>query len=248
MTEKIVRSCLYNWLGYGNINAPIWFMGMEEGGAEIWRHATHSLESSLFTRSQFKLAMDFRQVWEDLYLIPLHNFVKRRGSLTTWHFMAAFLLSLEGQIPETNKIREFVFINKNIGSLDGEHFLCEFLPLPRSSNNSIEDYSFVWNSNKDYIQEVGPNRFKLIKDTLILNKAVKVLISYDKAFSSQILDFYENTLIEEWIDGRGKRYKLYELVLTSNRKIKLLFTPFFGQGQANYDGLYLAAQKVKAVL
>lgn len=189
VNENIIRSCLYNWLGYGNMNAQIWFMGMEEGGAEIWRHGTHSLETSLLTRSQFKLSMDFRHVWEDLYHIPLDNFVNRRGSLTTWHFMAAFLLSLEGLLPETNKIREFVFKNKNIGRLDGEHFLCEFLPLPRSSNNSIEDYSFVWNSNTDYIKEVGPNRFKLIKDTLILNKAVKVLYRMIKHFLVRSLIF-----------------------------------------------------------
>lgn len=36
--EQLVRSCLYNWLGYGNINAPVWFLGIEEGGAEIWRN------------------------------------------------------------------------------------------------------------------------------------------------------------------------------------------------------------------
>lgn len=248
VTENLVRSCLYNWLGYGNINSPIWFMGMEEGGAEIWRHGTHSLESSLLTRSQFNLAMDFRYVWEELYHIPLESFVNRRGALTTWHFMAAFLNSLKGKIPETNDIRDFVFNSKRIGRLEGDHFLCEFLPLPRSSNKSIENYSFLWASNQDYIQEVGRKRFILIRDTLISNEGVKLLISYDKTFSSKILSFYENHLIEEWMDGKGKRYKLYELLLSPNRKVKLLVTPFFGQGQANYEGLYIAAQKVKEML
>jgi hypothetical protein len=101
LSENTIKSCLYNWLGYGNLNTPIWFMGMEEGGEEIWRQGTHSLESSLLTRSQFKLAMDFKYVWEELYKIPLESFVSRRGALTSWHFMAAFLLSLEGQVPET---------------------------------------------------------------------------------------------------------------------------------------------------
>jgi hypothetical protein len=248
VTENMIRSCLNNWLGYGNINAPIWFMGMEEGGAEIWRHGTHSLASSLLTRSQFNLAMDFRHVWEDLYHIPLENFVKRRGALTTWHFMAAFLVSLEGHLPETNKIRDFVFKKKKIGRLEGEHFLCEFLPLPRNSNSSIDHYNIIWKSNKNYVQDVGPNRFILIRDTLVSKEGVKLLISYDKAFSGQILSYYDNALIEEWMDGKGKMYKLYELVLTPKRKIKLLITPFFGQGQANYEGLYLAAQKVKHMI
>jgi hypothetical protein len=132
--------------------------------------------------------------------------------------------------------------------LDGDHFLCEFLPLPRRSNNSIEDYSFTWDTNKEYIQIVGPNRFKLISDTLVSSEGAKLLISYDKTFSNQILSFYDNAFIEEWMDVRKKRYKLYELYLTPERKIKLLITPLFGQGQANYEGLYLAAQKVKQFL
>ena len=35
--QKLVRSCLYNWLGYGNLNGETWFIGTEEGGADIWR-------------------------------------------------------------------------------------------------------------------------------------------------------------------------------------------------------------------
>ena len=42
--EKLVPSCLYNWLGYGNPNGQVWFIGTEEGGAEIWRQQTKTLE------------------------------------------------------------------------------------------------------------------------------------------------------------------------------------------------------------
>lgn len=44
VSESLVKSCLYNWIGYGNINSPIWFIGIEEGGAEIWREKTQTLE------------------------------------------------------------------------------------------------------------------------------------------------------------------------------------------------------------
>jgi hypothetical protein len=50
------------------------------------------------------------------------------------------------------------------------------------------------------------------------------------------------------MDTKGKRYNLYELTLSPVRRITLLTTPFFGQGQANYEGIYLAAQKVKHII
>src|SRR5690606_9963473 len=130
VSKDLIRSCLYNWLGYGNPNGPIWFVGIEEGGAEIWRWGTQTLSSSLQIRSRFRKAMDFRSVWEDEYGIPLETF---RG-MTTWHYMACFLLAFRNQPVNTDAVRDFVFHSKQLGRrLDGDHFLCELLPLPRKS-------------------------------------------------------------------------------------------------------------------
>jgi len=62
--KLLVPSCLYNWLGYGNLHGHVWFIGTEEGGAEIWRQQTKTLEESLNIRSHFNLNMDFIDVWE----------------------------------------------------------------------------------------------------------------------------------------------------------------------------------------
>jgi hypothetical protein len=58
VSEQLVRSCLYNWLSYGNVGGSIWFIGTEEGGYEVLRAQTRSLEESLVIRSNFKLAED----------------------------------------------------------------------------------------------------------------------------------------------------------------------------------------------
>jgi len=42
----LVEPCLYNFLGYGNLDSPVWFIGVEEGGAEVWRKETLTLEDS----------------------------------------------------------------------------------------------------------------------------------------------------------------------------------------------------------
>jgi hypothetical protein len=52
-----VKPCLYNRPGYGNLDGPLWFVGVEEGGAEVWRYQTLTLEESLRLRAGYRLAM-----------------------------------------------------------------------------------------------------------------------------------------------------------------------------------------------
>lgn len=110
VSESLVKSCLYNWLGYGNINSTVWFIGIEEGGAEIWREKTQTLESSLKNRKDFSISMDFYNVWEDTYGINLNNF---RG-ITVWHYIVSFILSFNGVERNTERIRDYIFYDKCI--------------------------------------------------------------------------------------------------------------------------------------
>ncbi|MGD6967397.1 hypothetical protein ACQCVP_13280 [Rossellomorea vietnamensis] len=239
--QSLAEKCLYNWLGYGNENSKIWFMGMEEGGSEIWRQQTKTLEESLQLRSGYKIGMDFQHVWEDLYGIPLESF---KGP-TVWRYMAAFLLSMKGEEPSGEKIRSYIFEEKKLGKRESDHFLCEFLPLPRKSNTDIEDYQSMWTSNSSYIKSVGARRFELIKETLLKNSDVSLLISYDRKFTSAALAHFQSELLLKWEDKRFKEYAIYTVRLTPDRNVYFLTTPFFGQGKASYEGLYFAAKKIK---
>jgi hypothetical protein len=240
MDKQLVKSCLYNWLGYGNINSQIWFIGMEEGGAEIWRHKTVTLEESLRLRSNFLLAMDFRFVWEELYLIPLNAF---KGA-SVWSYMAAFLLSLNKIEPSTQKIKNFIFKDKKLGSTKSNHFMCEFLPLPRQTNNSIKEYQDIWPTNQAYLQEIMPKRFELIKANIINNSNIKLLVSYDRKFTRLFNQYFSPNMIMEWKDENQKFYRIHRVNLSDERVVYLLETPFFGNGQASYEGLIEAVHRV----
>ncbi len=159
--QKLVRSCLYNWLGYGNLNGETWFIGTEEGGAEIWRQKTQTLESSLNHRRHFSLSMDFKTVWEDIYGIPLHSF---KGPCV-WRYMAAYLLSSDGYELNQERINNYVFVEKKLGSSNSNHFMCELLPLPKRSKNDIQDYQSIWKTIKAYHREVIPRRFEPVSYT-----------------------------------------------------------------------------------
>lgn len=245
LNEKLVRSCLYNWLGYGNLNSPIWFMGMEEGGAEIWRQKTKTLEESLIIRSTFKLQMNFQKVWEEFYEIPLETF---KGA-NVWHFIAAFLLEWEGSCVDSKAIKDYIFGTKQLGREDGNHFLGELMPLPKKSKEFIEPYEAIWKSNKEYEDEVLALRFKIIQETLLNNPNVQVIVSYDKRLTSKFLNYFASVFekVKEWKNGK-EEYCLYKITLSNGRIIFLQSTPFFGVGQLSYDGIRNCANIIKKLL
>lgn len=144
--ENLVRSCLYNWLGYGNLNGKIWFIGNEEGGAQIWRQSTKTLEESLKLRSSYSIAMDFKTVWENKYGIPLESFT----GPCVWRYMAAFLLALDDKVVSTETVNNYVFHEKRLGSILSNHFMCELLPLPKKSKNDISDYKTIFRTIEEY--------------------------------------------------------------------------------------------------
>lgn len=245
MTESLVRSCLFNWLGYGKINSPIWFIGTEESGAEIWRNKirTQTLELSLKIRSKFKLSMDFRHVWEDLYGIELRNF---KGP-TIWRYIACFLLSFRNEDKSPESIKKFVFEDKKLGYENSDHFLCEFFPLPKEKKNSIKEYVHIWSTIEDYYNEVKQARFSIINENIKNNKKIKLIVSYEKRLTQLVLDYYKNDISDKktWLYDSKQNYCLYKINLSQSRNIFLLSTPFFGQGEISYDGLEDASKKTK---
>jgi hypothetical protein len=245
LSESLIRSCLHNWLGYGNVNGEIWFIGTEEGGgAEIWRNETQTLESSLTIRSKFSIAMDFKYVWEDLYKVPLKSF---RGA-SVWSYMAYLLLCMEGK-PDSNLIRDYIFDLKKLGSFNSNHFMCELLPLPKRTKNSIEDYKSVWKSVDDYHREVIPRRFDLIRETITENNSVNIIVSYERLLTEQFLHYFKDKTekVTAW-EFKNQQYSLYKIRMANNRNIYLLSTPFFGNGRISYDGLKYASCKLLEVL
>ncbi|MCY6483857.1 hypothetical protein OW763_05775 [Clostridium aestuarii] len=219
--ENMVYSSLYNWLGYGQLDGRIWFVGTEEGGAEIWRNETKSLEESLALRSQYKLSMDFRYVWEELYDIPLESF---KGSCV-WRFMAAFLLALDGKQPNKININNYVFERKLLGRYNSGHFMCELLPLPKKSKDSMLPYDSIWDSTSVYHEEVLSRRFEIIKNTIASKKSIELIISYEKILTDKVLDYFKTKLIANWM-YKKKKYSLYTIEINEDRKVHFLSTPF----------------------
>ncbi len=236
----IIKPCLYNFIGYGNLSGSVWFIGVEEGGAEVWRNETLTLEESLRLRAHYDLAMDFRHVWEDLYGISLDSW---KGA-TTWRYMAAFLLALQGTKPDTDAVRRYLFQDNQLGRLDGDHFLCEFMPLPKSSKWRIEPYGDVWATVREYRQAVAPCRRRLILETIQKHPSVRLLVSYERDMEDLFLRDLDAERVKEWTLFTRQRYTLWQFRLASTRILHMVQTPFFGQGKISYEGIWQSTQRL----
>jgi hypothetical protein len=243
-TRDIVDPCLYNHLGYGNLDAPVWFIGVEEGGAEIWRRETLTLEQSLHLRATYQIAMDFRHVWEDLYSIPLHSW---KGA-TTWRFIAAYILALQGHRPDASSVRRYVFHDKLLGRLEGDHFLCELMPLPKRAKGQIEPYQHIWATERRYRQEVAPGRLRLLVQTLQEHPSTRLHVCYERDAVELLWNSLSTARLAQWTLIKGQRYTLWACSITPSRKVYLLHTPFFGQGQISYHGIWESTQRLTKLL
>jgi hypothetical protein len=239
--ETNVRDCLNNWLGYGNPNGKIWFIGTEEGGAEIWRTGSKSIEESLSIRRDFGISMDFKHVWEDLYNVPLNNF---KGP-SVWRYVAAFLLLSEGKKIEKDTINSYIFEEKRLGSENSQHFMCEFLPLPKPKKFEIKPYSSIWATNEKYRDEVMPKRIELINNTLMENESVRLIIVYE--LYKEMVSKLNTNPVDEWVYCKESQKEKYELrkILLGSRNVYLLSTPFFGNGRITYFGINNAYIKLQ---
>lgn len=248
--RQLVEACLYNFLGYGNINGRYWFIGTEEGGAEIWRLGikTKTLEESLSLRESFKQSMDLRHVYEDLYGIPLKDI---RGP-TVWRYIAAFLLYAEGCSSDEEirtEIHRFVFKDKRLGSPNGNHFLGELYPLPKESKNSIKRYKNCWRTVQEYHAEVKDRRLDLFTTALKNSPNVRFIVSYEET-ASQLLrkHFAVADEIRKEVPlnvNKGRYFHRSKITMPDRQPLELIETPFFGQGRLSYRDIREIVRHVK---
>lgn len=242
ITKEIIESC-YNWLGYGNPNGYVWIVGKEEGTLEVDKKKK-TPEESIKIRSTFQQVMDFGEVWQNLFGINLKEVA---GKSQPWRFTARFLLALCGKKISDTAIDRFII--EEMGREKTDHFLAEYLPLPKKSVESIDWYRNFWSNVKDYWEEVRGIRFKKITGLMQKSSGLKLIISYDRIFSDKLVTEFRGSLIDSpWLSKNGRDwFQMYEINL-QNRLVCLLATPFFGQGRICHDDVPKAVENVLSYL
>ena len=178
ITSDLIQRRLERFWGYGNLEAPVWFVGMEEGLGKN-RSAT-DLEARL-RATDGKATVDMRR---DMMQVPDHIRFFRNGApvQSSWKYPIALYLYLKNKKkPTKQEIQEHqAFI---IGDSELKNNVAlELMPLPVHKTN--ED-AWIYNkyrisgleSRKKYLDTYKPGRVKELT-RMINNYSPKLVIFY----------------------------------------------------------------------
>lgn len=173
---------LLNFVGYGNLRAPIWFIGIEERGSQ----------ESLRYRSTFAKVEDLKNAhirsgknkeWEEVELQP------------TWKRMCWIILALQGQ--EMDNILALDYQSKELGRKNGETMLMELLPIAKKKLNSwgLEGVVRQFESLSEYKKKVKPIRIKLLRG-LLAEYRPRVVVCYGRWWTRH-KDIFDNLVFHK---------------------------------------------------
>jgi len=146
---------LLKFVGYGNLDASVWFLGMEEAGGG---------ETNIRARLQFRQVEDNLDA-HDLLGITKHHLGKKVIQ-RTWRGMCYIMLRLEGANPSTENIRNYQAAH--LGRFHGSSLLCELMPLPKPNVASwnYEELIPQFTSRNHYYQAIKPRRVQHLRQLL----------------------------------------------------------------------------------
>lgn len=161
---------LLSFLGYGRLDAPVWFLGMEEAGGG---------EDNLRVRSTFDQVEDLREAHMKLGIT--HHHEGKRRIQRTWNMMCEFMLRIEGNTSPTTEDRR-TYQGDHLGRVHGDSLILELLPIPKPRTSSW-DYPLTFPEYPNveaYRQEQIPARIALLSH-LALDHRPRVIVAYGKA-------------------------------------------------------------------
>jgi hypothetical protein len=152
------------FIGYGRIDAPVVFIGMEEGLAD-----QEALKEDLRVRSTFEPVMDLEAAHRGI-VDGQSLFSDSPRRQPTWRVMADVMLHYEGALPIDPSQRALArkkYRAKRLGRSDGNSLLMELLPYPHKKASSWLYSAFGrFQSRSQYLSEVLPNRLRILETAL----------------------------------------------------------------------------------
>lgn len=169
--SQLEKEKLFTFLGCGNINAPIWFLGMEPGACEMCL----SLENNISVRIEH-----FGKTIDLAYAHHLLNEDNRRLS-QVWIFAAKIVHLLLDVLDWDDREKAKKFAKTELFSTNGAALATELLPLPRpNSREWPEPYKELFDNSVQYLKEVLPKRVEFLRQE-ISRKKPQFIFAYGKS-------------------------------------------------------------------
>jgi len=169
---------LLDFVGYGNVNASVWFLGMEEAGGG---------EENIRARLKFRQVEDCADAHKILGITKHHS--GKKIIQRTWRGMCYIMLRLEGKETDTESIRNHQA--HHLGRLDGNSLLLELMPIPKPRIDSWGYENFIpqFGSSTEYYEVVKPCRIRYLRQ-LIGEWSPKVMICYGKMYWQEYKEIF----------------------------------------------------------
>ncbi len=234
ITPDLIKRRLKTFWGYGSLDAPVWFVGMEEG---LGKNRSAADLEARFLAADGKATVDMRR---DMAQVPDHIRFFREGApvQASWKFPIALYLYLKNKKePTKQEIQNYQAFELGNSELKNDVAL-ELMPLPSHRAN---EYTWLYanygisglGSRKEYLNTYKPRRIKE------LNHLIKI-------HSPRLVIFYSLTYLPDWIDVMGEipNEVCRQMYFAKNGKMSFCVIPqgvSFGMSHAR---IYEFARKV----
>ncbi|OYU48005.1 MAG: hypothetical protein CFE31_13450 [Rhizobiales bacterium PAR1] len=170
-----------NFIGYGPINAPVVFVGIEEGASRD----RDKLENELLARSNAPALAELN--------CPDFKTIK------TWRVMCDFMLRREGQV-NTDRDSRLHYQRNRLGKSSDDSLLTELLPYP-SPGLDVWPYNELGrDANREtYLRRILPGRVELLK-TVIASHRRECVICYGKGYAPLFKQLFPAALVWQRIN------------------------------------------------
>jgi hypothetical protein len=183
LDDHLLQDFIDGFYGYGNYNAPYWFVGMEEGGGNSVEEINSRLQAwrtrgrrEIEDVADYHRAFGISRYWE-----------KRPPLEATWNKIIRIYLASKGAQPTTDDVR--FYQRDHLGREGGDTCLLELLPLPSPSTSHwlYADASSIpaLASRQAYRDWLIPMRIKRLQERIW---------KYRPSF----IIFYGKTYLEYW--------------------------------------------------
>lgn len=181
LNDQLLEAFIHGFYGFGNYQAPYWFIGMEEGGGDTFEAIAKQLEvwnrwgrKELLDVAEFAREMDMTRWYGDSPKLQ-----------PTWKHLMRVALTAEGQPSDKEAMRQY---QKSIwGTERGNSCLLELLPLPAPSIASwlYKDISTLpyLSSRKTYREYVVGSRIAHLRDRVNQHQP-KAVVLYGTGYDS----------------------------------------------------------------
>jgi len=204
-------------LGFGNPDAPLWFIGMEEGLGS--RPPEVALRNILALQERLDADGLRFSFFEDSWFPA-----KSKIATQTWKIMAKYARMLLHRAPDwQDSSSADSYIRDSLGRPDGETLLLELLPLPAPHMADWPDaYTERFQNREDYGQFMRSKRIEILRD-LVEKYRPTIVMCYGRSYWQYYRQIFALEGAPE--DTVGQRTKA---IVTQGEGTIVALTPFFG--------------------